>query len=64
MTSLQNNILNKFPELYSSSNEWALIEYKLQLSMGSTTAVVKKIWNVSTPNMSSNFDKRNKVTSG
>lgn len=58
---LQNNFLNKYPELYPNSNEWALIEYKLQLSMGSTTAVVKKIWNVVSPHMASSFDKKNKV---
>jgi hypothetical protein len=61
MQTLQNNFLNKYPELYASSSEWALIEYKLQLSMGSTTAVVKKIWNVASPHMSSSFDKKNKV---
>jgi hypothetical protein len=54
------SIDNRFVDLNPNSPEWSLIEYKLQLATGSTTAVVKKIQSLNNPNLVSTFEKKNK----
>lgn len=59
----QASFLNKFARVSPNSQEWARLEYYLQISLGSSTAVIKNIWSIANPNMTMNFEKRNKVTS-
>lgn len=55
--TIQHNFLNKYSRLSQTSNEWSRIEYLLQLSLGSTTAVVKNIWSIANPHMTLSFEK-------
>lgn len=57
----QASFLNKFARVSSNSQEWSRLEYFLQISLGSSTAVIKNIWSIANPNMTMNFEKKNKV---
>ena len=56
----KNSTDNRFVDVNPNSPEWALIEYKLQLATGSTTAVVKKIQSLNNPTLATTFEKTNK----
>lgn len=55
--TIQHNFLNKYSRLSPNSTEWARIEYLLQLSLGSTTAVLRNIWSIANPHMTLSFEK-------
>ena len=53
--SLQTNYLNKLNKLIPTSDEWKLIQYKLQLFLKNTTATIKNIWTIHNPQLQFNF---------
>ena len=56
----QPNFLSKFSKVSPTSLEWSKIEYHLELTLGSTCAVVKNLWSIASGNNSYNFEKNNK----
>ncbi|CAG9322258.1 unnamed protein product [Blepharisma stoltei] len=58
MSSLSRDFLLRQTKIAPTSNEWAQLEYSLQLSIGSTAPVVKQIWSVASAHQAINFDKR------
>ena len=56
-----SSYLNRYARVSPSSQEWARLEYFIQLSLGSSTCVIKNIWSIANPNMTLNFEKRHKV---
>ena len=53
--------LNRYSRVPPNSDEWAKIEYNLQVSLASVTPQVKNMWSIANPNMTLQFVKRNKV---
>lgn len=51
----EKNFLKKCPQVESNSDEWKVIEFKMQLSLGTTAVNVKKIYNISNTHVSSSF---------
>jgi len=60
--SKQHSYLTKYARVPSKGKEWNDLEYKLQIALASSTVVCKNIYSISNPNISLNFDKKNKVS--
>jgi len=58
--SKQHSYLTKYARVPSKGKEWNDLEYKLQIALASSTVVCKNIYSISNPNISLNFDKKNK----
>lgn len=52
--------LSKQTKLAPQTEEWSLLEYNLQLAIGSTAPILKQVWSVANAHMSSLFDRRAK----
>lgn len=49
--------LSRYVNINKKSNEFAKIEYMLQLSLGTSTAVIKNIYNITKPHLNTEFEK-------
>ena len=54
------SFLKKYPKVEPGSHEWKLVEFKLQLSLGTSAVVVKKIFDISSTHLSSAFSSNAK----
>ena len=54
--------LNKQPRLSPNDPEWSRLEYKMQLSIGSTTATLKDVWLIANPTALDDFEKKAKAS--
>lgn len=62
-TPMQSNdkaVLSKCPQLEYGSDEWKQIEFKLQLSLGTASAVIKRIYDISNPHVAASFSNFSK----
>jgi hypothetical protein len=50
--------LSRQSKLSPQSEEWSQLEYNLQLTIGSTTLVLRAVWSVANAFMSSQFDRK------
>jgi hypothetical protein len=54
--SLQDKtVVSKCPQIEPSSDEWKQIEFKLQLSLGTASVIVKKIYDISNAHVAASF---------
>ena len=60
MSGEEKSFLKKYPKVEAGSDEWKLVEFKLQLSLGTTAAVVKRIYDISSTHLSSAFSSNAK----
>lgn len=60
MSGEEKSFLKKYPQVEAGSDEWKLVEFKLQLSLGTTAAVVKRIYDISSTHLSSAFSSNAK----
>ena len=60
MSNDEKEFLKKYPKIEQGSDEWKLIEFKLQLSLGTSAVVVKKIYDISSTHLSSAFSSNAK----
>ena len=51
----ENNFLNKYAEIEKTSDEWKIIEFKLQLAMGTSALTLNKVYDISSTHVSSSF---------
>lgn len=51
----QKNFLKKCPKIEKGSDQYKVVEFKLQLSLGTTSAVIKEIFKISNTHASSEF---------
>ena len=54
---MESNDLSKYPSVPSKGPEFAKIEYMLQLSLGTSTAVIKNVWNITKPHLNQSFER-------
>ena len=60
MQSNDKTVLSKCPQLEYGSDEWKQIEFKLQLSLGTASAVIKRIYDISNPHVAASFSNFSK----
>lgn len=60
MQSQDKTFLSKCPQIESGSDEWKQIEFKLQLSLGTASCVIKKIYDISNPHVAASFSNFSK----
>jgi len=58
---MSREFLNKQTKILPDSDEWSEIEYSLQISIGSTCPVIKQMWSVASPQLTTNFDKKSQM---
>lgn len=51
----EKNFLKKCPQIEPSSDEWKVIEFKMQLSLGTTAVVIRRIFDISNTHVSASF---------
>lgn len=52
----EKNFLSKtYPPVEAGSDDWKIIEFKLQLALGTSSVVVKQIYNVTTAHLHAQF---------
>ena len=51
----EKNFSKKCPQIEPTSDEWKVIEFKMQLSLGTTAAVIKRVYNISNTHVSASF---------
>ena len=60
MSNTEKGFLQKYPKVELGSDEWKIVEFKLQLSLGTSAAVVKKIYDISSTHLNSAFSSNAK----
>lgn len=60
MSNDEKGFLKKYPKIELGSDEWKIIEFKLQLALGTSAVVVKKIYDISSTHLSSAFSSNAK----
>lgn len=60
MQTIDKSVLAKCPQLEPGSDEWKQIEFKLQLSLGTASSVVKRIYDISNPHVAASFSNFSK----
>ena len=51
----EKSFLKKCPQIEPSSDEWKILEFKTQLSLGTTAAVIKRVFDISNTHVSASF---------
>lgn len=60
MSSDEKGFLKKFDMVESNTDTWKIIEFKLQLALGTSAVVVKRIYSISSMHLSSAFSSNAK----
>jgi hypothetical protein len=60
MQTQDKTVLSKCPQLEHGSDEWKQIEFKLQLSLGTASSIIKRIYDVSNPHVAASFSNFSK----
>ena len=60
MSGDEKGFLKKYPKIEQGSDEWKIIEFKLQLSLGTSAAVIKRIYDISSTHLSASFSSNAK----
>ena len=60
MQGHDKTLLAKYPQIEHGCDEWKQIEFKLQLSLGTASGVVKRIYDISNPHVAASFSNFSK----